>query len=253
MFRLLQSQLDPQNKQRTKLSEIGVYLQKARLEQALSLDEIAQKTLIPRHRLEAIETGDLEALPEPIYIRWLIKQFADSLALDGETISRRFPTKVNNFFGGTKLSLSLPSIQIRPIHLYFLYLLLVIGSVQTISQVLQKSVLQSNRLPPPSLPQQQIVQPKTSPIRPVANQTSNNQQVVVEVKLKDDCWMRVVVDGKTEFEGVLPQGSHRTWQANRELTVRAGNAGGVYVAVNNANAKQLGKPGKVEEVTYTAN
>ncbi|MDJ0542220.1 MAG: DUF4115 domain-containing protein, partial [Microcystis sp. M53603_WE2] len=80
-----------------------------------------------------------------------------------------------------------------------------------------------------------------------------NQQLVVEVKLEDDCWLRVVVDGKTEFEGVLPQGSHRTWQANRELTVRAGNAGGVYVAVNNAHAKQLGQPGKVEEVTYRAN
>lgn len=253
MFRLLQSQIDPQHKQRTKLTEIGVYLQKIRLEQALSLDEIAQKTLIPRHRLEALESGDLEALPEPVYIRWLIKQFADSLALDGETISRGFPTKVNNFFPRVKPSLSLPNIQIRPIHLYFLYLLLVIGSVQTLSQVLQKSVLQSNRLPPPSLPQQQIVQPKTSPIQPVANKTSDNQPVVVEVKLKDDCWLRVVVDGKTEFEGVLPQGSHRTWQANRELTVRAGNAGGVYVAVNNANAKQLGQPGKVEEVTYTAN
>jgi hypothetical protein len=50
-----------------------------------------------------------------------------------------------------------------------------------------------------------------------------------------------------------PRERHRTWQANRELTVRAGNAGGVYVAVNNANAKQLGQPGKVEEVTYRAN
>jgi len=239
MFRLLQSQLDPQRKQRTKLLEIGVYLQKNRLEQSLSLEEIAQKTLIPRHRLEALEAGDLEALPEPIYIRWLIKQFADSLSLDGETISRRFPTKVNNFFRGTKPSLSLPSLQIRPIHLYFLYLILVIGSVQTLSHVLQKSVLQSNRLP--------------NPLQPVANKTSNNQQLVVGVKLEDDCWLRVVVDGKTEFEGVLPQGTHRTWQANRELTVRAGNAGGVYVAVNNANAKQLGQPGKVGEVTYRAN
>ncbi|MFM6436444.1 MAG: helix-turn-helix domain-containing protein, partial [Microcystis panniformis] len=43
MFRLLQSQLDPQHKQRTKLLEIGVYLQKNRLEQSLSLEEIAQK------------------------------------------------------------------------------------------------------------------------------------------------------------------------------------------------------------------
>jgi hypothetical protein len=77
--------------------------------------------------------------------------------------------------------------------------------------------------------------------------------VVVELKVKEDCWVRVVADGKTTFEGVLPRGTHRVWQADRSLTVRAGNAGGVYVAVNNANAKQLGLPGKVEEVTYTAN
>lgn len=41
--------------------------------------------------------------------------------------------------------------------------------------------------------------------------------------------------------------------ANKELTVRAGNAGGVLIAVNKKEAKQLGQPGQVEEVTYTAN
>jgi hypothetical protein len=51
---------------------------------------------------------------------------------------------------------------------------------------------------PPSLPQQQIVQPKSNPLQPVANKTSNNQTLVVKVKLEDDCWLRVVVDGKTE-------------------------------------------------------
>jgi hypothetical protein len=42
MFRLLQSQLDPQHKQRTKLLEIGVYLQKNRLEQSLSLKKLPE-------------------------------------------------------------------------------------------------------------------------------------------------------------------------------------------------------------------
>jgi hypothetical protein len=50
--------------------------------------------------------------------------------------------------------------------------------------------------------------------------------------------------GRQNLRVCLPQGTHRTWQANRELTVRAGNAGGVYVAVNNANAKQLGNRAK---------
>jgi cytoskeletal protein RodZ len=252
MFRI-QSKFDPQGKQRGKLLEIGGYLQTVRGEQGISIETISQKTLIPRRLLEAIETGDLDSLPEPIYIRWLIKQFADTLALDGEELSRHFPTEVKTLWTLPRLSLSIPSFQIRPVHLYFLYLLLVIGSVQAISHVLETSSLKSNRLPPPSLPEQQTVQTHANPVRPVATNSPTNRQVVVEVKVKDDCWLKVVVDGKTKFEGLLPQGTKRTWQADKSLTVRAGNAGGVYVAVNNANAKQLGLPGKVEEVTYRAN
>jgi hypothetical protein len=62
MFRLLQSQLDPQHKQRTKLLEIGVYLQKNRRTVPFA-QEIAQKTLIPSRLSRSTGSGDLEALP----------------------------------------------------------------------------------------------------------------------------------------------------------------------------------------------
>jgi hypothetical protein len=72
------------------------------------------------------------------------------------------------------------------------------------------------------------------------------------VTLKAESWVRVVADGKKQFEGLLPQGTQRTWVAKEQLTVRVGNAGGVLVNFNQEQAKLLGQPGQVQEVTFAA-
>jgi cytoskeletal protein RodZ len=244
---------NPKQQQREKLEELGSRLEQLRSEKGLSLETVSRQTLIPRRLLQAIEKGNLEELPEPIYVRWLIKQFAECLGLDGGQFSHEFPLIVNNH-GSQPLSQRwVPAWQLRPIHLYFLYILLVFFSVKSISHVLQQAALEVAPLPSPAELVENLPAPVVKPIpevKPVANQ---GKPVVVEIKLKDDCWLKVVADGKTQFEGTLPQGTRRRWEADKELTVRAGNAGGVYVMVNRAQAKQLGKPGQVEEVTYTAN
>ena len=62
-----------------------------------------------------------------------------------------------------------------------------------------------------------------------------------------------MVDGKLAFEGTLLKGTQRQWTGNREVTIRAGNAGGVVISFNNEQKKVLGAPGEVEEITYTVN
>jgi hypothetical protein len=77
--------------------------------------------------------------------------------------------------------------------------------------------------------------------------------VRIGLTLKAESWIEVVADGQTQFQGILPEGTKRTWEAKQELFVKAGNAGGVLMAVNDGQAKQMGAPGKVEEVTVKAN
>ncbi len=62
-------------------------------------------------------------------------------------------------------------------------------------------------------------------------------------------WLRVVVDGKSEFEGLLPAGSDKTFHGHI-ATVRVGNAGGVEVAVNGRSLGTLGAPGSVVERSF---
>jgi hypothetical protein len=62
-------------------------------------------------------------------------------------------------------------------------------------------------------------------------------------------WMRVVVDGKSAFEGIVPAGSDKTFHG-RVATVRVGNAGGIEVAVNGKSLGTLGAPGSVVERSF---
>lgn len=172
-----QPQADARGQQRQKLREMGTYLQGIRQAQGLSLEAVAASTLIPLRLLRAIEVGDLDALPEPIYIRGFLKQFADALALDGSDFARAFPTASEIKEAQVRRRvLHLPSLQVRPFHLYLFYLALVIVSVQLISYVLKQQLREVNAPPtPPSLPQQPAQKSAAPPAgKPVPAKPADN-------------------------------------------------------------------------------
>lgn len=63
--------------------EIGKSLQEARIAKDMSIDDIQKITKIQKHYLEAIEQGNFEELPGEFYVRAFIKQFADTVGIDG--------------------------------------------------------------------------------------------------------------------------------------------------------------------------
>jgi len=73
------------------LQRIGGYLQQVRQDQGLSLESIANATFIRLPLLQAIESGRHQDLPQAIFIQGFIRRYADSLGLDGRTLSQEFP------------------------------------------------------------------------------------------------------------------------------------------------------------------
>jgi cytoskeleton protein RodZ len=73
------------------LKEIGTYLRQVRQEQSKSLEEIATKTCIRLPLLRALELGQEQGLPEPVFVQGFIRRYADLLGLDGVGIARTFP------------------------------------------------------------------------------------------------------------------------------------------------------------------
>jgi cytoskeletal protein RodZ len=246
-----------EEEQAEKLRYIGDKLRQKRLEQALSIEEAAAKTLIRQHLLVAIEKGLLEELPEPVYIQRFIRQYAQALDLDAEVIASSFPLGKSNRTANNKPGWSLisPVIQLRPIHLYVLYVIAIAFAVNTLSRSLSSSQWQTNN----QLPELPIVADRTKPALPKSNNVESvsatpkvNKQIQIGVTLKASSWIRVVADGKIAFQGLLPSGTQRTWVAKDNLTVLAGNAGGVLLTINQKESKQMGNLGEVQELTFAA-
>jgi cytoskeletal protein RodZ len=249
--------------QTEKLAQLGSKLSSLRQQQGLSLDELVVVTRIPRRLLQAIEEGNLDDLPEPVYIQGLIRQFADALGMKGVDFASNFPVGSQPMTLPTKWKAK-PINQLRPIHLYLLYIFVIFCSVNSLSQLLSNTGLQANTQKQPNIQSESTVKPeqvttKATPavkiINGATNETSGatqDQVVQIGVTLKASSWIRVVADGKTEFEGVLPEGTRRTWRAQEQLTVKTNNAGGVLMSVNQQEPKQMGEPGKVEEIRIAA-
>ncbi len=70
---------------------MGAQLWASRQEKGLSLEEMVALTKIPRRLLQAIEEGNLDDLPEPIYTQGLIRQFADAMGFNGAEFASTFP------------------------------------------------------------------------------------------------------------------------------------------------------------------
>lgn len=60
----------------------GTLLAAARIRHGLSLSEIASRTRIARHLLEALESERWSELPAPVYVRGFIRLYAREVGLD---------------------------------------------------------------------------------------------------------------------------------------------------------------------------
>lgn len=276
--------------QKHQLEEIGTHLRQCREAQGLSLEVTAHRTLVRPSILSAIEEGKLELLPEPVYVQGFIRRFAEALGLEADRIIEAFPLEQSQPSDRSWLRQHLPSAQLRPVHLYLLYLVTIAVSVHGLSWLMNRSIHQAST---PTRAQQSEILSKaverslaksdsvgSGPVAQafpigsslaiqgnsadaisqlssrlakataVPKPTASGKPVQVKLTLTAQSWLRVIVDGQEAYEGVLSQGDERVWEADKAVVVRAGNAGGVMVELNSQPAKPMGIPGAVEEVTY---
>lgn len=251
--------------QQAQLQQIGSNLQNIRLDKGISLDTVAANTKIALRLLQAIETGDSNELPEPFYIKALVAKFAQEIG--AQDLEFDLSSGADTEIAPPHTTKKTPrrywfNFQLRSLHLYLLYTLLVLISVKGITMLVERPII-INQSPDdqPTIKAEttQSQAPATpTPLSSAAppqfiSQSSDSKSVTVGINLQERCWLKVMVDGEMAFEGILPKGTHRQWSGKQQVTIRAGNAGGVVISFNNQQEKVLGAPGQVEEITYTVN
>lgn len=75
----------------TQTAKLGDTLKECRTEKNISLKEAATATSIRMAYLQAIEEGDIQKLPSPVYAQGFVKQYANYLGIDGDSIVRENP------------------------------------------------------------------------------------------------------------------------------------------------------------------
>ncbi|MCF4967047.1 helix-turn-helix domain-containing protein [Nostoc sp. CMAA1605] len=263
--------------QQEKLLEISRDLRKIREEKSIRIEEVAIKTNIRLAFLKALDTGYFDELPEPIYVQGFIRRYADILGLDGSAIANSFnvnassspesPKDVNLKHEDTNVDKK-PKIRIPLVVPYvvligvactgLIYILNPKLIAESSASKKGSSSTQVEQVSPSSQESpssDQTVADVPTPITtasPLLPEITNNSNLKITLELQGESWLQVKADGKTEFVGNLTKGERRTWVAQKELTVRSGNAGAVLVAVDNQPAQPLGGQGEVKQVTYSA-
>jgi cytoskeletal protein RodZ len=80
------------------LTELGKFLRETREQKNISLDELQEITKIQKRYLKGIEEGNYSIMPGQFYVRAFIKQYAEALGLDPDTVFEQFKNEVPSVY-----------------------------------------------------------------------------------------------------------------------------------------------------------
>ncbi|BAY32203.1 hypothetical protein NIES2107_40910 [Nostoc carneum NIES-2107] len=124
------------------LRQIGQQFQEARESRGWSLMQLKEHTHVPIHHMDALEKGNINLLPEDVFVRGFIRVIGNTLGLNGTALAASLPKHET-----AASQAALPSwcqaqkatgglgLELRPMHLYVGYTALVAGALGGLSFV----------------------------------------------------------------------------------------------------------------------
>jgi cytoskeletal protein RodZ len=269
--------------------EIGRQLRNRREMLSLTYEEIERHTHVRALFLKALEDGALEDLPSPVQTRGILANYAGFLDLDADTILFRFadglqarhrekkPDQPSRTRAPMTVHTSLPPLRsfIASDLLFgggmaimlLLFAIWGIGHVMTVRSTINpqatspsiSDVLAGTAFP--TLPQEVTLIPAqgtSQETTPEATQTfilvtlGPDVNVQVNVTSIQQTFMRVIVDGKVQFDGRTVPGSVYPFQAKDQIEILVGSAAGLRVIYNGRDLGLMGNFGEVIDRVYTS-
>jgi cytoskeleton protein RodZ len=92
--------------------------------------------------------------------------------------------------------------------------------------------------------------PKTSQDLAAATPAAVPGEFTVVIQAREESWISITYDGRAISSELMPAGAERTVRGHKEITVKAGNAGGVDFRFNGQKLDVGGESGEVKTVTF---
>jgi cytoskeletal protein RodZ len=239
------------------LAQIGGQLRQSREQRNMSIEDISVRTRIQPRLLHAIELGQLDLLPESVYVKGMVKQYGDSIGLNGIEISQQVPkwekesTDFDHLTPSQTTGFRKP--QLKPLPIYLGYAVGIIGLCGTISFFLTDRALDAKKHEfvgsgGGDLSQQKAA-PVTTPAIAVAPSSAKLPDVPIEIVVKSPGWAQIGVDGSTRFTGNLQFGAKLNLVATKQVTISTNNAGGLLFSRDRQPPEPVGKLGEKQQIT----
>jgi len=229
---------------------LGQELRRERELRAISLKEIANLTKISLKYLQALEEDRLDILPGPFFVKGVIRAFAKAIGADEDYF-------VNKYHADMLLQTYAvdrdrkTSDQGLPIKSHSRLYAIIIGSGLTLAILLfflfrsphKQGQASSSRHQSATEQLQPIAVPPPRVLEPViqAQKTPLN----LELSFHAETWIQVYADGELKIDGIKQAGEKAACQAEKELVINTGNAGGFALTINGQPGMPLGGQGIV--------
>jgi cytoskeletal protein RodZ len=248
------------------MSGIGQRLIDAREARGLTAADVAKKLCIRTMFVDALEREDWQAIGDPIYARGFLKNYARFVGLDADGLA----AEANEEIGGSdarpvisafvqidrgvidsrenRVNVMAWAVPITAVVAALLVALVVVNGVGLLRGGGNVTAVAPESTDSPS-PQPSA---SSADLSAAGSQTSAGLAAGVDLRIAvtQPCWLSVTVDGKRVLYSTLPTGSVREFRADREITLRAGNAGGIVATIDGKDIGSLGRVGQVEDRVF---
>jgi cytoskeleton protein RodZ len=119
------------------LLQLGQRIKQGREARGLTLQELHHQTYVPLHHLKALESGQLDKLPEEVFLRGFVRQIGKVLGMGDLVEAVPAPEPVKKAVLSGKKAGFQPIDQISPVHLYVGYAALMAGAVGGLTWISQ--------------------------------------------------------------------------------------------------------------------
>jgi cytoskeleton protein RodZ len=244
---------------------VGEILRRTRVHYKRSIEDVEGALRIQAKQIEAIETGNTEALPARVYAIGFVRSYAEYLGLDSEKIIELFKNQSEAgtaepdlHFPEASEDASTPPIKAIVIGLFVLLagigifsLLGSSGSEDTAKPEVEVVPEVPTELKAEVLEETQgtvaAVEPETQPEpEPVAQQPEPVQPQGIILKMISDSWVEIRDQNRRKLISRVLKAGDQYFVPDREgLSISIGNAGGVEILVNGEALQNIGVSGQV--------
>ncbi|UCG34578.1 MAG: DUF4115 domain-containing protein [Candidatus Omnitrophota bacterium] len=208
---------------------LSTQLKQKREELGLSIEDVVEKTKLHPSAIRDLEAGNFHNI-NPIYLKGFIKIYAGFLGIDVGQALEEVPAPETN----ARLKIRIkkePEPTARRIDLPpglkrgLIYALIALVAIWLVASVVRFTARKIRRVTKAAVTE-------TKEVMPQKIQTPSSKELTVSLTAKRDFYLRVKVDGRILFEGILDKGAVESWEADEKLEFKISDGSAVYVEVN---------------------